>query len=204
MILGPRYKICRRLGSNVFEKCQTQRYTLSEAKHAQKARGRRGTISDFGKQLLEKQRIRFSYGIHERQLRRYIKEAGRRAGGVEPSVRMLELLETRLDNVVFRTGIANSRRQARQLVSHGHITVNGRKVTIPSYQVTEKDTVGVREGSKNKPFFEGAKERYTNAQQPSWLSFDASALTAKMTGKPNPDNTEAVGSLNAVLEFYSR
>ena len=178
---------------------------LSEAKHSTKGGNRRrGTLSDFGKQLMEKQRVRFDYGVAEKQLRRYIKEAARRAGGVEPSTRMLEQLELRLDNVVFRSGLASTRRQARQLVSHGHITVNGRKVTIPSFQVSEKDVISVREGSKEKSYFGIAKEKMANVSQPAWLHFDMSAMTAKLTGKPTPENTEMPGDLNAVLEFYSR
>ena len=177
---------------------------LSEAKHSKGIR-RRGQISDFGKQLLEKQRVRFAYGIAEKQLRRYIKESEKRHGGVEPAKKMIELLETRLDNVLFRTGLAVSRRQARQLVSHGHITVNGRKVTIPSYQVTEKDIVAIREGSKEKPYFQAADERMAGGSStPAWLSFDGKAKSAKMTSKPGPENTESVADMNAVLEFYSR
>lgn len=203
MIIGPKYKICRRLGGGVFDKCQTQKFTLSEAKHSTKRGGRPRQVSDFGRQLLEKQRIRFSYGITERQLRRYIEEATAQSE-VDPTQKVLELLETRLDNVVYRAGLAKSRRAARQLVSHGHLTVNGRKMTIPSYRVTEKDTIEVREGSKGASYFEVNKEFITNASQPAWLSFDSKTLVVKITGKPVKESTEVVGDLNAVLEFYSR
>lgn len=204
MQVGPRYKICRRLGSNVFEKCQTQRYMLSEQRHAKTSRRRGGQMSDFARQLLEKQRVRFSYGITERQLRRYIEESSKRAGGLDPSTRLYQLLETRLDNVVFRAGIATSRRQARQLVAHGHITVNGRKLTIPSYTVRKEDTIAVRTGSQEKPFFTIAKDRFDASQTPQWVSFDDKTMTVKLLAIPTLEGQETVGDLNAVLEFYSR
>jgi len=204
MKTGPKYKVCRRLGSNVFEKCQTQSYVLSEAKHSKTVKRRRPQPSDFARQLIEKQRIRFSYGIAERQLRRYVEEAGKRGSGIDPANRMMGLLETRLDNIVFRAGLAKSRRAARQLVAHGHITVNDRKMTIPSYQVTEKDIIGVRKGSLERPYFAQRKEQFQEASQPKWLSFDASQMSAKLVAIPNGENTESVADMNAVLEFYSR
>ena len=203
MKTGPKYKVCRRLGSNVFEKCQTQQYVLSETKHAKSARRGRAP-SNFGKQLMEKQRIRFAYGVQERQLRRYIEEAGRRAQGVDPATRMLELLETRLDNVVFRAGFATSRRQARQLVTHGHVTVNGRKIDVPSYEVKHGDKLAVREGSKSKPYFANNAEKIEGATAPNWLKVDSKALLIEATAKPSPENTDMVADLNTVLEFYSR
>ena len=205
MKIGPRYKICRRLGSNVFEKCQTQQYVLSEAKHAKKQRrGRGGQMSDFGKQLIEKQRVRYAYGVQERQLRRYIEEAEKRSGDAAPTERMIDLLERRLDNVVFRAGLATSRRQARQLVSHGHITVNGRKMTIPSYHAVNKDVIAVRENSRESAYFRNILEKNENVTTPQWIAFDKSAMTVTLTGDPTPDNTDIAADLNAVLEFYSR
>src|SRR3989344_4390397 len=132
MIIGPRYKICKRLGSGVFEKCQTQKFQLSEARRGAKRRtGRKPrTLSDFGRQLLEKQKVRYAYGVPERQLARYTREAVEGTG--DPTVSLLSRLETRLDNVVYRLGLAPTRLAARQLVSHGHIAVGERRVTIPS------------------------------------------------------------------------
>ena len=202
MLLGPRYKVCRRLGGNIFDKCQTQKFAVSEARHARSMRRKRAP-SDYGKQLLEKQRIRFAYGITERQLRRYVREIARRSG-VEPAQALLEKLETRLDNVVYRAGFAASRRQARQLVSHGHIAVDGRKVTIPSFEVREGATVIVREKSKQMPFFTAQREKIATVSAPAWLTVDEGAFATTRKGTPTLESTEMPGDLNALLEFYSR
>ncbi len=202
MLLGPRYKVCRRLGGAIFDKCQTQKFAVSEARHARSMRRKRAP-SDYGKQLLEKQRIRFAYGITERQLRRYVREIAKRQG-VEPSQALLEKLESRLDNVVYRAGFAASRRQARQLVSHGHIAVNGRRVTIPSFEVPENATVAVREKSKQSPLFTTQREKLARVSTPSWLAVDEAALSAVRSGTPTLETTEMPGDLSALLEFYSR
>jgi len=204
MITGPRYKICRRLGSNVFEKCQTQQYALSEQKHSRGNNRRRGQVSDFARQLLEKQRVRFGYGISERQLRKYIEAASRRSGGVDPATKLYQLLETRLDNVIFRSGIAATRRQARQLVAHGHIRVNGRKMTVPSYSVAKEDAIEVRPGSQEKPFFTAATERMQSTQPAAWVHCDPKAFSVKLLSVPGLEGSETLGDLPAVLEFYSR
>jgi small subunit ribosomal protein S4 len=204
MIIGPRYKIARRLGANIFDKTQTQKFALSEARHERTKRRRRGNPSNFARQLLEKQKIRFGYGVGEKQMRRYIEEASRRIGGKAPAVRFLELLELRLDNTVYRAGFAASRRQARQLVSHGHITVNGRKMTVPSYQVAESDVIEVRESSKKKAFFEISEQRINDAKPPKWMSVDAKGLKATIQSLPSYENTESIADLNDVIEFGSR
>ncbi len=202
MIVGPRYKICRRLGGGVFEKCQTQQYALSEQKKTRQTR-RRGQVSDYARQLLDKQRVRFGYGITETQLRRYVSEATR-ATGANPTERLFQLLETRLDNIVYRAGFATTRRQARQLVTHGHFRVNGRKTTVPSHPIKEGDVISVRDGSRGSAYFAANHERIMNATAPAWLTTDPSALTIKPTAKPAYDPTLIAGDLNVVLEFYSR
>lgn len=206
MIAKPAYKVGRRLGAAVFDKCQTQKFAVSEAKHAKSAkRGGRKTSTDFSKQLIEKQRIRFAYGIMERQLRRYVEEAQRvRTLGVDPSLRMLEQLEMRLDNVVYRIGLAKSRRGARQLVSHGHITVNGVRSTIPSQALKVGDVVAVRAATTTKPIMEIMKNLFESATVPVWLSFDGKKFEGKVLSKPNAEITEMPGSVGAILEFYSR
>src|SRR6185312_6886566 len=147
MLVGPKYKICKRLGSSVFEKCQTQKFQLAEARAPRRSsRPKRGGGSDFGAQLLEKQKARFTYGLSESQFARYVHEAMERKGVAAEG--LLSRLEGRLDNVVFRAGLVSTRRAARQIVSHGHIMVNGKRMTIPSHLVTKGDTVSVREGSK--------------------------------------------------------
>jgi len=202
----PTYKVCRRLGAGLFDKCQTQKYTLSEARHEKGRRGgRRRNISDFGKQLLEKQRVRFAYGISERQLRRIVEEAFRVATlGADPVARMIEELECRLDNAVYRAGLASTRRAARQLVSHGHVEVNGTRTTVPSYTVKEGDTFTLRARTSKLPIMEHIKEHLSNATAPVWLAFDAKQFTAKVTARPTADNTEMVGDVRAILEYYSR
>ncbi len=201
------YKVCRRLGAGIYDKCQTQKFMLSEARHAKSMRGtrRRKNLSDFGKQLLEKQRVRFAYGVSERQLRRYVEEAGRVSVlGADPAVRMLEQLEMRLDNTVYRLGLAASRRAARQLVSHGHVLVNGVRCTIPSRELREGDVVAIRERTKKLPIMDRIKAGVEEASSPVWLAYDLKKHEAKVTARPTTENTELPGSVSAILEYYSR
>jgi len=204
MKTGPKYKICKRLGSHVFEKCQTQQFMLSEARRgkARSGRGRRKTLSDFGRQLLEKQKVRYTYGISEKQLSRYV-EAATRKKGVDPVSELFTLLESRLDNVVYRIGFPNTRGFARQMVSHGHIVVNGRKVTIPSYFVLKGEKISIREGSKKKTLFTLLSERLADFKPPVWISFNKKSLEGEVIGTPAPEG-ELPHDLSAVLEFYSR
>lgn len=207
MIIGPKYKICKRLGSAVFEKCQTQRYAINEARGGAKgAKGRGGkrpgNASEFKKQLTEKQKMRFSYGITEGQLSRYVREA--MEGQKDPAKALIARLESRLDNVVYRMGIAKTRRLARQMVSHGHIVVNGRRLTIPSYEVKFKDSVTVREGSKLSPLFTTLLEKLSDTTTPSWLVFDVQKLTGSKTAEPEYDATSYLFDPVQVLQFYSR
>ena len=206
MIIGPRYKICKRLGSSVFDKCQTQKFVLSEARRKQVSRTtrrRRRTPSDFGRQLLEKQKLRFTYGVTERQLSRYVSRVVSMRG-VDSAKSLLEELESRLDSVVYNVGLANSRRFARQLVSHGHIAVNGSKVTIPSYQVKAKDKIAVRERSRTKTVFANLPERLKEHTTPAWVSFDPQKMEGEVKSQPGLEPTEVPFDLAAVLEFYSR
>lgn len=202
MISGPKYKICRRLGSNVFEKCQTQKFSVSEGKKAKTGKGtKKKALSTFGQQLLEKQKIRFSYGVSEKQFGNYVKKAVTQKG--KPAGKALfDLLEARLDNVVYRLGLAKTRRLARQMVAHGHITVNGRKVTIPSYSVTKDEVVSIREGSKSSVLFSDLPKKLKDHTSPSWLSMNAEKGEAKIVGTPG--DTDSVFNWSAVLEYYSR
>lgn len=203
MIIGPKYKIAKRLGAAIFEKTQTQKFALSEARSAQnkKGKGRPGGMSDYNKQLIEKQKMRFSYGISERQLSRYAEEAVTEKG--EPTTLLLKKLESRLDNVVYRMNIAKTRRLARQMVSHGHILVNGKRVTIPSYQVKVKDMISVREGSRVKPLFTSLAENYEGANLPSWVRFDIKKFSGETTADPVHEAAMLFDPA-LVLEFYSR
>ena len=152
MITGPRYKIAKRLGASVFEKAQTQKFAISADRTAKNKRRGRGRQSEYGKQMLEKQKVRVTYGLPERQFRNYIKRALAAAKmGKEratPVERLHEALEMRLDNVLWRLGLAPTRRAARQMAAHGHVTVNGRKVRVPSYALSVDDTIGIRGGNE--------------------------------------------------------
>jgi len=201
----PTYKVCRRLGAGVFDKCQTQKFMLSEAKKGKGKRGGSRGASDFAKQLIEKQRVRFAYGIPERQLARYINDANRVAVlGIDPKTRMTEQLELRLDNVVYRLGFARSRRSARQLVSHGHVEVNGRRMTIPSVELRANDVITLRKRTHELPVMERIKENVEGTDVPTWLSRDTKKYEGTVRMLPTPETTELPGSVDAILEFYSR
>jgi len=198
-----KYKIGRRLGAEVFDKCQTQKFALSEARHdkQQKRGSKRKNISNYGKQLLEKQKVRMMYGVSEKQFVRYVSEVV--AGRVQnKAMKLCESLESRLDNVIYRLGIATTRQQARQLVSHGHILVNGRRTKVPSYSVKQGDVVSLREGSKEKVIFQDLEKRLQNISIPAWLTFDMTSKEGKVIGLlAEPD---AALNFQSVLEFYTR
>ncbi len=200
MLSKPKYKIGRRLGAGVYEKCQTPKFAASEARRGKK-KSRPKALSGFGEQLLEKQKIRYSYGVTERQLSRYVNDAVESKQSNTPSL-LYERLERRLDNTVYRMGIASTRALGRQMVSHGHIVVNGRRVTIPSYEVKKDDVIVIREGSKASPLFQQLSEKMKTYQMPKWVSFDPGALTGKVLG--TPVYTQEFFNIDTVLEFYSR
>lgn len=206
MKVGPKYKIAKRLGPSVFEKTMSQKFALSQERaERNRGRGKRGRgPTEFGKQLLEKQKVRMTYGISEKQFSGYVKEAMSAHGAVPADV-LHRALELRLDNVVYRLGLAPTRRAARQMVSHGHITVNGRKTTIPSRRViVGKDRIAVREGSKGRAYFDGFEARFMERQLPSWLSFNPKSMEGGVQELPTVDSAAPAGDLSAVLSFYSR
>lgn len=201
MISKPKFKIGRRLGAGVYDKCQTSKFSSSSGKNGLSGARRPKALSEYGTQLIEKQKVRFSYGITERQLSNYVKKATH-IKGISTVEKFYEELESRLDNVIYRMGLAPSRRGSRQMVSHGHFIVNNHKVTIPSYEVKPEDIIKIREGSKNKKIFDNLNERLKNYNFPSWLSFDIAKMEGRILAKPK--NVETFLDLNAVLEFYSR
>ncbi|MBP6855048.1 MAG: 30S ribosomal protein S4 [Candidatus Pacebacteria bacterium] len=200
MITGPKYKMCRRLGSGVFEKCQTQKYTLSEGRKSTSGK-RPKQLSGYGEQLLEKQRIRFSYGVSEKQFKNYVKYASS-IKGANASEKLYESLEARLDNITYRLGLAHTRNLSRQMVSHGHILVNGKRTTVPSFKVKIGDVITIREGSKKSVLFAELEKKQKTYSMPNWLSFDTARMEGKVIGVPK--NADAFLNFNAVLEFYSR
>ncbi len=197
----PQYKICRRLGAPIYEKCQTQKFVQSEGRKARSSGKRAKAPSDYGAQLLEKQKVRFTYGISERQLSNYVKEATQ-VKGMPVVEKLYELLESRLDNVAYRLGFGNTRRFTRQMVSHGHLTVNGKKITVPSYQVRPGDVVAVRDGSRTSAMFTDFEKKVQSYTWPSWLTLEPAQLKATVKEKAKHDDQFL--KLDTVLEFYSR
>jgi small subunit ribosomal protein S4 len=201
MIIGPKFKIARRLNAPVFEKTQTQKFVQSQARKQKK--GRPKQASAFGEQMNEKQKARFTYLLTEKAFSNYVKKALASKGNTVPT--LYSLLESRLDNVVYRSGFATTRSGARQMVSHGHITVNGRRVDIPSMQTKIGDIVTVREGSAKKPLFANVSERIKNITAPAWIKTDGDKAQATVVGAPNfASKTDTLFDLNLVIEFYSR
>lgn len=194
-----KYKLCRRLGPGVFDKCQSQKFLMSQGTPSRSAMRR----SDFGIQLIEKQKVRFMYGMGERQFRNYVDQAmENKKKGITPVEVLNVLLERRLDNTVYRLGLASTRALARQMVSHGHITVNGRKLNIASYQTQENDVISVREESRKSPLFRDLETKLKNYKTPDWLAWKGDAMTGTVRGEPR--QADAFLNLQAVIEFYSR
>ncbi len=202
MKIGPKFKIAKRLGAPIFEKTQSQKFAQSQAR-AGRVMKRGGQASDYKRQLIEKQKMRFTYAITEKQLRRYVNEANEKVGH-QPITVLMQRLESRLDNVIYRLGIAKTRLQARQIVSHGHVIVNGKRLTIPSYKVQEGDVITVREGSKGSALFLALNENHTASVIPNWLSFELKSLTGKVIATPSYNPAETLFDPEQVMEFYSR
>jgi len=202
MRIGSKYKIARRLGTPVFEKTQTEKFVTREARRAKNSKAKRPRPrTGFGLQLLEKQKARYTYNIAEKQFAKYVKDALDKKGN--PLDLLYSSLESRLDNIVYRTGFAGTRQMARQLVSHGHILVNGKKTNVPSYTLKEGDVISVREGSKGKKPFEvfASKE---NDSSPKWIFVDTKKGTATVGKVDAYDSTVNNFNLTTVIEYYSR
>ncbi len=202
MIIGPKYKIARRLGAPIFEKTQTQKFALHLERKGKK-KGFSKPKSEFGLQLNEKQKARFIYGISEKQFSNYVKEALLKKSP-NASQTIFEFLELRLDNVIYRLGFSPTRLGARQIVSHGHISINGRRVNTPSRRMKVGEKIEISARSLQKPLFANIDERLKAVTVPSWLKFDAVKKTAEIQGMPVLVKTENMFDLNTVIEFYSR
>ncbi len=203
-------KLCRRANKKLFlkgERCFSPKCAFEKKPYApgmpDSARKHRKTFSEYGLQLREKQKIKNIYGVNEKQFSNYVKEATSRHG-VNPADRLYENLESRLDSIVFRVGFAPVRSMARQMVSHGHITINGRKVDIPSYKIKEGDVLGVREGSKGKVLFNDILPRLEKQNAPAWIKVDFKKAEGVIQGSPKLDKEDVVFNITSVLEFYSR
>lgn len=159
-------------------------------------------VSEYGTQLKEKQKAKFIYGVLEKQFRSYYDKAKKMPGVTGEN--LLGLLERRIDNVVFRLGLAATRRQARQIVSHGHIAVNGKRLDIPSALVKVNDVVTIKETSRGNEFFKGVVESYDSLSTPAWISADAQNLSGTVTRFPNRDEIDVPIDEQAIVELYSR
>ena len=196
-----KYKIAKRLGAGIFEQTQTQKFALSDARFKKARRSSRGA-SDYGRQLLEKQRVRYTYGISEAQLSKYAKEA---YTATDPGTTLHRALEMRADSVVYRGGLAPTRRAARQIVSHGHILVNNERITTPSRRLKKGDVLTPREKSRKSPLFAALTESEDSARNaPQWLSFDKNTLSLEVRGEPLYTPAETLLDYPTVFEFYSR
>jgi len=198
-------RLCRRSGDKLMlkgDKCITKCTLDKRPKPPGPQLGRRRRISDRGQQLREKQKVRYSYGVLERQFRRFFNEAERQPGITGEN--LLVLLERRLDNVVYRLGFADSRSQARQLVQHGHIMLNERKTDVPSCLVKEGDTVGWHERSTKSEYYKQRAESIGGQTAPGWLSLDRQKLVGQVLSLPTPDDIETKFEVASVVEFYSR
>jgi len=198
-----KYKLARRLGSEIFEKTQGQKFLLSEQRKSKNRSGRPRRPTDYGLALIQKQKVRFAYGISEKQFSNLVKKAFASAKyGESPADTLFKLLEKRLDNVVYRSGIASTRAFARQLSTHGHITVNGKKLDVPSYSVKKGDVISIREGSKSKTVFQDLEKRLSEMKAPAWLKIDPKKLEIEIIGEPK--NPDPFFKFQTVIEFYSR
>lgn len=202
---GSKTKLSKRIGRNLFLKgarsfSAKDDYTKRPYKAGTQGKRRFSRVSQYGKQLLEKQSIRFIYGVTEKQLGNLFKKAFRTQGDTGKIA--LTMLERRLDNVVYRGGMANSRSQARQLVNHAHFTVNGKKVSIPSYSVSVGDVITVKENKLKKPFWQNFKLEVP-AEAPSWLD-SSKKNTIKVINLPLDEDLPKDIKIAAVVEYYSR
>jgi len=206
---GPVCRLCRREGEKLLlkgercftPKCAVERRAYAPGMHGRQAQFRRKE-SDYGLQLREKQKARRIYGVLERQFRRYFKEAERRKGLT--GVNLLIILESRLDNVVYRLGFADSRAQARQLVRHGHFDVNGRKTNIPSFLVKAGDVVAVRERSKKIAYFRDLSTIIEHKVVPEWLSLDIPQMEGRVLALPTREDIDASLNEHLIVGYYSR
>ncbi len=199
--IGPKNKIARRFHVNLGLKTNAtkvaRRLAQSPGQHGPNKR--KGTASSYGRQLDEKQKAKFVYGLRERQFRRYVEVASNMKG--DSGVNLQQILEMRMDNVVYRLGFATTRAQARQMVSHGMFTLNDKKMNIPSHIVSVGDVVALKANKTGKKLFEGIEEKLSKHELPSWLRIESKKGT--VTGKPMETDFERVFDVKLIVEYYS-
>lgn len=207
---GPHCRLCRREGEKLFlkgtrcftPKCAVERRAYAPGMHGKSSQFRRKRESDFTRQLRAKQKARRIYGLYERQFHRYYEVALKRHGLTGQN--LLQILESRLDNVVYRLGFAVNRFEARLMVTHGHFSVNGRRTDVPSMLVGVGDTVSVRDGSRKRPFFKGIGDVAEDRPVPGWLSRDLKGLSGTVIRLPERAEIDGNLSEQSIVEFYSR
>lgn len=203
-------KICRRLGMKLFlrgEKCLSQKCPMVRKPYSPgpKAKKRVRALSEYGKELREKQKLKNWYNLEERQFRKYVKEILKTRGKIQDvGAALIKTLESRLDNVVFRLGFSSSRAAARQMVSHRHFLVNDKAINIPSYLVKKGDKINLRLSSAKKNIFQNLPSILKKHNPPSWLKLDVETLEGKVIGEPNLEEAMPPAELSTIFEFYSR
>jgi small subunit ribosomal protein S4 len=203
-------KICRRYGAKLFlrgERCFSAKcaYTRRSYAPGPKAKRRLGQLSEYGKELQEKQKLRNWYNLNERQFKNYVKKIlGKKKNVGNTAEDLISTLESRFDNVVFRMGFAPSRSQAKQFVSHGLLMVNGKAIDIPAHEVKKGDVISPRPTKMKKVVFQNLKNLLKNYKAPSWLQVDSEKLEGKVVGKPTLEEAAPPAEVSSIFEFYSR
>lgn len=202
--------LCRREGTKLFlkgercfgAKCAMIRKAYAPGIFGKAGRKRRTNLTEYGRQLRQKQELKRIYGLREKQFKNYFKEASKKKG--DTAFLLVEYLERRLDNVVYRLGLAKSRTMARQLVGHGYILVNDKKVNIPSYQISINDKISINPAKGEKKLFKELKNIVKDYQPPKWVKIDKSKLTGELTSSPDTVEASMGINLSDIVEFYSR
>ncbi|MDD2753467.1 MAG: 30S ribosomal protein S4 [Candidatus Portnoybacteria bacterium] len=208
--IDPKCKQCRRAGEKLFlkgERCFSPKCAVAKRPYAPGAKGsgkntRRGGLSEFGRQLMQKQKVKKIYGVFEKQLKKYFKEAQAQKGDAREN--LIRKFEMRLDNVMFRLGWAKSRAAARQLVNHGHVAINGKRVSIPSYQVRKGESISLTEKTMKSKLTENLLASLKKYEAPTWLAQEQNKLEAKVLAAPTADELGDVSSIGLIVEYYSR
>jgi small subunit ribosomal protein S4 len=202
----PSCRLCRREGMKLYlkgERCYTDKCAIAKRQYAPGQHGqRRKKPSEYGLQLREKQKAKRIYGVLEKQFKNYFEFAERKKGITGEN--LLQILESRLDNTVYRMGLATSRKEGRQLVLHGHFTVNGKKVDIPSYLVSEGEVIAVKEGSKKSEKFKEILEATAGRIAPEWLEVDIENMTGKVVALPTKEDIDIPIEDHLIVELYSK
>jgi len=205
--LSPKCKQCRRAAEKLYlkgERCNTTKCAMVKRNYPPGFHGPKGKkrLTDFGQQLMEKQKARKQYNLLEKQFKLTFERAKKQTGNTGDN--FIKLLESRFDNILYRIGLGESRSQARQLINHGHFAINGKKVNIPSYQLKTGDTISINSNKKDLKIFKGLSDKLKKKEMPAWLNFDIKKLSAKVLHKPNVKDMTPNFNIQMIIEFYSK